>query len=814
MMASLVLDLRFAVRMFVKNPFFTAMVVFTLAVGIGLNTAVFSAIDAMLLRPLPGVSAPREIVQLYRTYPGGMQFGSNSIPHFNDLRDRTSDVFSGVALWTFANLSIKPGERPQRIFGQMVSANYFSLLGARAAMGRTFLPEEDVGRGAHAVAVLSDAGWHALFGADPHVVGRTVPVNGQNVQIVGVTAPGFRGALPLVDPVLWMPLMQLAQVRPGQEGLFERRGSNSFSVIARLAPGVSAERARARLGSLIEQLKTEHPDEYKGGGINLVPQSDAGIHPMFRSAQVGLSAVVMTVVAILLLIACVNVANLFLARARDRSREMAIRLSLGAQRSALLRQLLVESLLFAVVSGIAGLLIAQWAITLANQISLPIDADFKADLRLSPLVLLFTLGVTVVTALIFGVAPAWQATRPDLIPSLKGEAPAGQSRSRMRGGLVVAQMALSIVLLVCAGLFLVNLKSATTIDKGFVSEHRLTASFDPALQGYTRAQTDQFYRRLVERLKANPAVIAVGFIDQLPLSLNESDRGVTIPGYVPAANEDMSVQTADVAPGYFEAMGIPLSAGRAFAERDDSSAVPAVVINQKFADRFWRGQDAVGKTVHTAGADRTVLGVVPTGKYLRLGEDPTAFIYLAHNQHWTAGQALVTHVTGDPAAFIPTLRAEVRALDANMPLGDVRTLDDHLGTALLPARLVGAVLGIFGLLGLLLASVGVYGVMAYSVSQRTREIGIRMAIGAAQRDVVRLIMRQGLTLVLIGVAIGLVGAVGASRLLRSILYGGPMIDPLTFTLVPLLLVGVAALATWLPSRRAASLDPLIALRHE
>jgi len=535
---------------------------------------------------------------------------------------------------------------------------------------------------------------------------------------------------------------------------------------------------------------------------------------MLRSAEVGMSAVVMAVVAILLLIACVNVANLFLARARDRAREMAIRLSLGAERRALLRQLLVESLVFSAASGMAGLLVATWAISLANRIPLPMDVAFSPDLRLSPAVLAFTLAVTVLTAVIFGFAPAWQATRPDLIPALKGEAPAGQPRSRMRGGLVVAQMALSIVLLICAGLFLVNLKAATSVEKGFVSEHRLTASLDPSLQGYTRARTDEFYRRLTERLRGNPAVAAVGFVDLLPLSLGENDRTVQIPGYVPAKNENMSLYTADATPGYFAAMGTPVTAGREFEERDDSASVPSLIINQKFADRFWPGQSPLGKTVHTAGKDRTVIGVVPTGKYQRLGEDPAPFMWLAHNQHWNAGQVIVVQLKGDPTAFIPTLRAEVRALDAELPVVDVKTMDEHLGIALLPARLAGTVLGIFGLLGLLLASVGVYGVMSYSVSQRTREIGIRMAVGAAQGDVIKLVMRQGLTLVLIGVIIGLAGALGASQLLKSVLYGGQMVDPLTFSAVPLLLIAVAALATWIPSRRAAALDPLVALRHE
>lgn len=806
-------DLRFARRMLVKSPLFTGMVVLTLALGIGLNTAVFSAIEAMLLRPLPGVRDADALVQLYRTAPA-MQYGSNSIPHFWDVRKRTTDVYSGAAAWTFSTMSVGVEGRPVRLMGNMVSADYFSVLGVQAAKGRTFVPAEDEGRGAHPVAVLSDAGWKNLFGGRDDVVGRTMLVNGQTVEVIGVAPAEFRGALPLVTPVMWMPLMQLAQLRPGSESDFDNRNNNYLNIVARLRPGVTVAQARARMAALSTELRTEFPDAYEKRDINLVPQGEAGIHPMMRGAQVALSAVVMIVVGLLLLIACVNVANLFLARARDRAREMAIRLALGARRSALVRQLLVESLVFALVSGVAGLLVATWTIGLANGITLPIDFDFRPDLRLSPLVLAFSLGVTLVTGVLFGLAPALQATRPALIPALKGEAPAGGSRSRMSRGLVVAQMALSLILLICAGLFLVNLRNATTIDKGFISDHVLLAEVDPGLQGYTRAASEDFYRRLTERLSANPGVRAVGFTDQLPLGIGSSDRGVEIPGYTPAKGEGMSIYYASVSPGYFKTMGIPLLKGREFTPQDDSGSARALVVNQRFVDRFWPGQDAIGRTVKTARRDFTVVGVVPTGKYQRLGEDPTAHMWFAQAQVWDAGMAIVIRTTGDPEAFIGTLRSEVAALDANLPLSNIRSMDKYLGISLLPARLTGAALGVFGVLGLLLASVGIYGVMAYSVSQRTREIGIRMAIGAQAADVIRLVMRQGLTLVLIGTGIGLAGALAASRLLRAVLYGGNSLDLMTFTVVPAVLIIVAALASFVPARRAAQVDPMHALRYD
>jgi predicted permease len=814
-MSALIHDLRLARRMLVKNPLFTAVVVITLALGIGLNTAVFSAIDALLLRPLPGVRAPDELVQVYRSWPGDMKYGSNSVPHYYDLRARSGDVFSGVAVWDFEamNLSSAAG-RPERVLGMMVSANFFSLLGVTPARGRTFVPQEDSGRGAHPVAVISYPTWKRLFGGDSAVVGKTLILNGTSYSIVGVAPQAFKGIIPVITPTLWVPLMQYDQVRLGQRSTFDVRGNNNMNVIARLKPGVGLKAASDRMNQVVAQLRTEYPDDYKENGITLVPQSQAGIHPMFKSAEVGISSVVMAVVAILLLVACVNVANLFLARARDRAREMAVRLSLGATRGALIRQLLTESLVFAGVSALAGLGVAVWAIHLGNQISVPYDIDFRADLRLSPTVLAFTIAISLATGVLFGIAPALQATHPSLIPALKGEAPAGASRSRISSGLVVAQMALSIVLLVCAGLFLRNLKAATAADKGFVSDHLLITEVDPGLQGYDRARTEDFYRRLTERLGAIPGVRAVGFAEYVPLGFSENDSFVTIPGYVPSGKEFMSVQNNAVAPGYFEAMGIPILKGRGFAAQDDSAGRAVVVVNQRFVDHYLAGKDPIGQTVHSRGKDHTIIGVVPTGKYLRLGEDPTAFMYFAQAQHWDAGMTVHVRTTGDPTAFIPVLRAEVAALDPTLPLSNVRSMESHLGIALLPARLSGAVLGIFGILGLVLAAVGIYGVMAYSVAQRTREIGIRMAIGAAAGDVVRLVMRQGMALVLAGTAIGLAGAVAASRLIRGILYGSGANDPLTFVAVPLVLMGVAMLATWIPARRASAMDPLLALRQE
>lgn len=807
-------DLRFATRMIVKSPLFTGIVVVTLALGIGLNTAVFSVIDALLLRPLPGVRAPNELVQIYRTSPGNQRFNTSSVPHYIDVRKRSADVFAGVAAWSFVPMSVSTGDRPVRVFGGMVSANYFSVLGAQAALGRTFVPAEDEGRGAHPVSVLSDGAWKNLFGADPRVVGRTFLVNGQRVEVVGVTAPEFRGAMPIVSIALYMPLMQLGQLRPGSVSDFENRGNNIMNMVARLRPGVSLAQASARINAVSAELFAEFPEEYKNRGMNLVPQAKAGIHPSMRDAQLGLTAVVMCVVGLLLLVACVNVANLFLARASDRAREMAIRLALGARHGTLLRQLMVESLLFSLLAGGTGILVALAAISVANQITLPVDIDIRPDLRLSPLVLWFALGVTVLTGVVFGLVPAMQATRPSLLPALKGELPAGGSRSRVSRVLVVAQVALSMILLVSAGLFALNLQSVTTIDKGFSSDHLAIGEVDPTLQGYTSAAIDEFFQRLRERIRAQPSVQSVGFVDQLPLNLNGSDTGVEIPSYIPAENEGMSIQYAIASPDYFRTMGVALLRGRDFTQQDNANTMRVMVVNQRFVDRFWPGQNALGKLVNVGRSQYAVIGVVPTGKYKSLGEDPLAHMWFSQSQRSTFGMAIVVRTTGDPSAFLGTLRREVAALDPNLPLSNLRTMEQHLGITLLPARLAAVTLGIFGVLGLLLASVGIYGVMAYAVAQRTREIGIRMAIGASSGAVIRMIMRQGLSLVLIGSAIGLVGAMLASRLLAGILYGSNAIHPAAFAVVPLVLIAASAAATFIPARRAAAVDPAITLRSD
>jgi predicted permease len=807
-------DFRFAIRMLFKNPLFTSAAVLTLALGIGMNAAVFSAVHALLFRPLPQVREDTELVQLYRSWPGDVLYGSNSVPHYQDIRDRVEAFDGRVAAWTFVTLSLAADGRSERLLGNMVSANYFDVLGTVPALGRGFLPEEARDPGGHPVVVLGHSFWLTRFGGDPSIVGRDINMNGRPFTVVGVAPEGFRGTLPILDPPIYAPLMMQRELLPGFD-FIEARGNNWLNVVARLAPGATVERARESLDAFLLQVGEEFPDHYDDSGIHMVPQTEAGIHPQMRNAQVGMSAVTMVVVGFLLLIACINVANLFLVRASERRREMGIRLSLGARRGRLVAQLLTESLLFSILAGGVGLILAYWAIGFVNTLTLPIDFPVSFDLEMNRPVLGFTLGVALLTGLLFGLVPALQASNPETVTALKGDS--GLSRRgglRVAGWLVVAQTALSVVLLITSGLFVRGLQAATQVDKGFEEENLLLASVDPGLQGYDRPRAEAFYDQLRGRLEALPGVQAVSFAARVPLSLTGSDRGVEIPGYEPSPDESMSISYNQVGAGYFRAMAIPILAGREFGSEDTAESPAVLVVNERFADRFWPGEDAVGKTLVTGGIERTVVGIAKTGKYSTLGEDPTAYMYFPQSQLWTFGMTVHLRTSGSPTELAPLVREEVRELDPLMPVADLRTMTNALGIILFPARLGGITLGLFGVLGMILAAVGIYGVMAYSVTRQTRDIGIRVALGAGRGQVLSMVVRHGMTLVGLGIVLGLAAAAGVSTLTAGVLYGVEGMEPVTFLGVPALLAAVALLAIVVPARRAASVEPMRALRSD
>lgn len=814
MLERVIRDLRYSLRMLAKSPVFTATAVATLALGIGLNAATFSAVSGLLFRPLAGTESPDQLVQIYRKWPG-IEFGSTSIPHYQDVRDRAGLVFENVAAWNFAEMSLASGGSSERVIGMLVSANFFQTYGVRPTLGRPFIPgEESQGPGAHPVAVLGHSFWQSRFGGDASVLGRTVNLNGHPFEVVGVAPADFKGPVNFADVPLYVPIMMQGQI--AQFNSIESRGNNMMSVVGRLRDGETLARASQVLDGTLAQLREEFPDDYEGQlGHTLVLQSEAGIHPTFRNAQLGMSAVIMVVVALLLLVACVNVANLFLVRARERRREMGIRLSLGASRRAIVQQLLTESLVFSMLAGLSGLGLAHVATGLLSGIRPPMDGPWAFQVQLDNSVLLFTLIVSVATGILFGMAPALQATKPDTIAALKGASEDRPGRSRVSSGLVVVQMALSLVLLIGSGLFLRSLQGATRIDPGFDQPGGLVlTSLDPRLQGYDEARSREFLDRLQEAVGALPEVTAVGLTTSLPLGLGSSDRGVSIPGYEFAEGELKSLYFSMITEGYLDAMGIRLLEGRSFMRQDDETGSPVIIVNQRFAERFWPGASALGRQVSTAGKDREVIGVVETGKYVSLGEAPTEYMYLPLREQFRSAITVVARSRSNPEVALRRIHETVRAMDPDMPVYDVRTMEDHMGLALLPARLAGSVLGLFGVLGLILAAVGIYGVMAYSVAQRTHEIGIRVALGADRGRILRLVLREGLKMAIIGVGLGLVGAAAAARLVSGLLYDVSAFDPTAFIGVPLVLLTVATLAVYLPARRAAGLSPIRALKMD
>jgi predicted permease len=808
-------DFAYGLRTLARKPIFTAAAVLTLALGIGLNTATFTVVNSLLMRPLDGVQEPEELIQIYRRW-AGIEYGSVSIPHYQSLRDDTEEIFENVAAWTFSEMAVSLEDRTERLMGFMVSANFFQTYGVAPAQGRFFSPGvEDRDPGAHPVVVLGHGYWNSRFGGDPSVVGTTMTLNGHSFEIVGVAPAEFRGPGINLDAELYAPLMMQEQIQPGYS-LIEARGDNILSAVGRVRDGVSLNRVQEFLDAHLLRLREEFPGYYdRQLGTTLVFQNDAGVHPMMRGAQVGMSTVIMVVVSLVLLIACVNVANLFLALAQERRREMGIRLSLGAGGRRLVQQLLTESMVFSLLAGGIGLVVTHLAMGFMARVRPPMDLPVRFDAPVDGSVLLFTLGASLAAGLIFGMAPALQAVRQETLSAVRGESISGAGRSRISRILVILQMALSILLLICSGLFLRSLQSAIQIDPGFRDPSSVAVfSLNPLLQGYEEAEAQEFFDRLEERVEALPGVAAVGMTSSLPFSFGYPDWGVSIPGYEFTEDERRGVLYALISDGYLEALGVQILEGRAFTREDDESGPPVIIVNKRFADRFWPGESALGEIVETYGAARTVVGVVETGKYRTLGEVPSECMYLPQRELGEFGLAMVVRSEGEPQGSIGQVRDLVREMNPDMPVYDVRTMEDHMAGALMPARMGGLVLGAFGILGLLLAAVGVYGVMACSVAQRTRELGIRMALGADRRSVVKMVLGEGMKLAAIGTVLGLAGAAGASHLIQGLLYNTGALDPVAFTGVPATLLAVAALAVYLPARRAASVDPMTALKTD
>ncbi len=817
-METLLQDLRYAARMLAKKPAFTLAAVLSLALGIGANTTIFSLVDALLLRSLP-VAEPERLVSIYTRDVKNPGFAALSHLNWRDYREQNR-VFDGVLGYDWTAMSVATGKEPGLAFGQLVSGNYFDLLGIRAAHGRTFRPDEDGTPGGHPVTVVSHRFWQERLDSDAGAIGRTIRVNGSPYTVVGVTPAEFTGTDMGVQPALWIPMAMNRQIKPNDNiNWYEERRGLFVNTIARLKPGVTLEQAQAELTAMARRLEQEYPKDNKGRSIELVPLSQATINPQARGGVIAASGLLMTVVALVLLIACANVANLLLARAQSRRREIAIRLSQGAGRRRLVRQLLTESLLLALLGGVFGLLVMVWAsrALLAFLPNLPLPIFTSLDLGLDLRVLAFTLGLSLLTGLLFGLVPAFQTTRPELVSALKNQAVApgeGRRGFSFRAALVAGQVALSLVSLIAAGLFLRSLGQARQIDPGFDPEPLAVLAFDTSLQGWDQARSEQFFRDLQERVEALPGVSSAALAQAGPFQ-GTFLRSVFLEGKQ-GADDGTLIQVNTVGPRYFDTMGLKMAQGRAFDDRDREGSIPVVVVNQTMAERLWPGQNPVGQRFRFFGDPYAVevVGVARDIKYNGLGEDPQPYIYQPLAQRFAGNMTLIARADRDAAAALAAVQREVRSMAPDMPLVGVSTVSRLLDNSLWAPRAGASLLALFGVLALILAAVGIYGVMSYSVDQRYREIGVRMALGAQQGDVLGLVFGQGIKVVAVGLGIGLVLAFLASRLAANMLFGVSPNDPMAYTATSMLLALVASTAILVPARRAAGVDPIVVLRYD
>ncbi len=809
-MANLLQDFRYAIRMLAKNPGFALVAVLTLALGIGANTTIFTWVDGFLLNGLPGIP-DADRVMIFSTYFRG-NYMSISYPDLADFQAR-ADKMDIVAM-DMQPMSLKVGDEAERVYGKLVSGNYFDGLDVHPALGRGFLPEEYKTPLTHPVVVISHALWQRKFAGDPGIVGRAITLNNSPFTVIGVAPEEFRGTYVGLAFDLYVPFQMHQKFMQGGDRL-QQRGNHWMDGIAKLKPGVTAAEAQAQLEVISKQLSAAYPETNRDVVGQIVPVWKA---PYGATSVMGPVLIVLTAIAgLVLLIACANVANLLLARASARRKEIAIRVSLGASRAQLVRQLLTESILLAVLGGIAGVMMAFWSwdllLSFIPRVDVPIALQGSA---MNWKTMSYTFGLALFTGLIFGLAPALEASRRDVVATLKDETGGVVGgRGRMRQSLVVAQVSLSLVLLVSAGLLLRSLANANQLQTGFVAQGVWLGSLDLFPNGYTPDTGREFEKRLLEKVSVLPGVQAASLARRVPLGFGgNSSNSIEVEGYTPAKDETPFASFNQVSPDYFRTMGIQILNGREFTTQDMRNGQPVIVINEAMAQRFWKGREALGGRVRFGDQWLTVIGVVKTHKYSRLNEPPRPYMYLALDQYYRPDVTLHIKTAGDPAALTGSIRTAIREMDANLPLFNITTLDNHILASSFTQRLSGYLLTAFGVLALTLAAVGIYGVMSFAVAQRTREIGIRMALGAARADILAMVLRQGGWLIGIGIFTGLAIAVAAGNLLKAILLNVDARDPLTLASVVVVLTAVAMAATWLPARRATRVDPLIALHHE
>jgi putative ABC transport system permease protein len=816
-MGTLLQDLKYGLGMLARNPGFTALAVLTLSLGIGANTAIFTAVNSLLFRPLP-VEHPGRLVAVFTTHKGNDTFNPSSYPDYSDLRNRNR-VFSGVAAHFYWPMNLKTSDRPKAVMGETVTGNYFNVLGVRPWLGRFFLPEEVRNPGSHAVAVLSYRTWEQDFNSDQEIIGKKVLVNDFSFTIVGVTPRTFSGLNSAIVPAVWVPVTMVRQVIPYPISLTDRYDP-WLLIVARLKPGVSLSEAGAAIKVLAANLDKEYPSASgPGKSFSLVESNRNRLGTLSTTDAVEKQFVLlMAVVGLVLLVACFNVANLQLARANSRQREIALRAALGASRGRILRQLLTESVLLSLLGGLGGLLVGVWAVDLLLAFRPPSVFPIELDMGLDWRVLVFTLFLSFLAGILYGVSPALQSARSDQVSALKEQAPAlGRSRGRARtqDALVVMQIAVSLVLLIAAGLFARSLQQALRVDPGFNTHNALVVPIDLSFGQYPESTGRTFERNFADRVRALPGVKSAALAVDMPLGQLHIHGFISIDGYVPAPGEQMVLRRNVVGPEYFRTMGIPILQGRGIDDRDTKDSRPAAVINQTMAERYWPGQNAIGKTFGNSGKTWAVVGVIKDGKYDALSEAPQPYFCLPLSQtDYVKRMYLVVRTLGDPQGAMPPILRILRELSPNLPPPHLLTMNQFLEESVQGTGGPAQVIGVFGLLAVALAMVGVYGVMSYSVSQRTHEIGVRIALGAHRNQILKLVLHRGVVISLMGIGIGLASALALSRVLAGFLFGvGPM-DAITFSLASLGLMLFALLACYIPARRAAKVDPMVALRYE
>jgi len=825
MLSAIMKDVRFTFRWLSRSPGFTFAALTCLAIGIGFNSALFSVVDSVLFRPLPVKSLDR-LTDVFMSAHDGGRYATFSFPDFLDVRSRNG-VFEDMLGFSPMIAALNLTDRTRLLMGEIVTGNYFQMLGIRAARGRTLLPEDDR-PGAEPVVMVSDQYWRRDLGSDPQVIGRTIRLRGLQYTIVGVAPRGFTGMIPVLSAELWLPISRVNEVdtagiseslpSPGTS-MLDRRGDRWMFVKGKLRRDVTLAQAGANLDSLMRQLAAEFPQTNKDKFASVLATGKVRIHPESSAVMMPAAAGLMTAVGLVLLIACANVASMLLARATTRRREIGIRLALGADRARLIRQLLTESGLLALAGAVAGVMLAWWLIRILTTIQFPIPFPISLDLRIDTRVLVFTCAVTIVAALAAGLAPALRCSRPDIVKDLRSEnhVRPGMRRWSLSDFLVAGQIAVTLVLLVAAGLLLRSLVAAQEAEVGFQARGLAIVSADPSMLRYDEIRSRQFWDQALTRVRTLPEVESAALARRLPFELGFSNARFFIPGYNLDRQEGEVIPHSRVSADYFRVLGIPILEGRDFTGAETPKSAPVVIINETMARKYWPGQSPIGKRVHMRtpdGPSFEIVGVSADCKVFSVREEPQPYVLFSNAQSPSAYQVLFARTRGDASKLLTDVRRQLLALEPNLPIVQSQTMEAQVSATLIPDRSAAALVGAAAVVGIVLAAVGLYGLISFSLARRTREIGIRIALGAGRAEVLALVMRRGLLVAAMGLVVGMTLSVAVTRTLRSVLYGIGATDLVSWGVAVGILSAVSGLANSIPAFRAANVDPTTAMRAE